>query len=655
MSAFWIVPPSSFGDERSAGYPAEPPAIFDPEKPVLVRRGEVEYDAQGRCFRHDFVLEDGLRFRHLEIVCRREDDGWDIRLEAREPMTLRRLRFWGVVPFPSGTTMAVNGFQGWTSTHEKDLSESMPSLRKILRSLSRPYGDYAWVETGGLVAHRRTFFRLPDASEWFVEFESETYGYWHWRHDRRTLSAVADVRGRAVLPGETMRWRCVWQRSNFQSCRVRPLVGFTTWYNYYNRIDETLILRLVERWRGVPIDVFQIDDGWQRAVGDWRENDKFGGGMGRLARAIKDAGLRAGLWLAPFVCAPGSEAFARLKRRVVAGYNPMWGGRLRPFFYRCDPDDDELRRLFDRVIDDWGFDFLKLDFLYAAALGEAEKSRGERMNRAVERIAQAVSQRATILACGVPCHAVGPPFDFWRMGPDVGPTPDFTLGRFLRVRERISTLNALRNAIVRTKLALDGRVGNDPDVFILREYGHRLPDELRFSNFLVNVVCGDLVFCSDDPGRYGLDTLRLYRMHIPHRPLDNYNYRIVGDEVYALNFAKHGMRYAAWVNLSRRTVRIRPGEEIVPWRADEYRRYFPAPHPLADGYDGAGRFKSYPTPLHPGTTLVLPAFATRIFVVFDVRRRSLAGGDGHVLPGCEIEPDGRMHAHATTDGKRLIY
>ena len=56
----------------------------------------------------------------------------------------------------------------------------------------------------------------------------------------------------------------------------------------------------------------QLDDGWQRAIGDWREtNAKFPSGLAGIAGAIRDAGFTAGLWTAPFCAVPGSETASR--------------------------------------------------------------------------------------------------------------------------------------------------------------------------------------------------------------------------------------------------------------------------------------------------------------------------------------------------------
>ncbi|MES4831594.1 alpha-galactosidase, partial [Streptomyces anthocyanicus] len=80
-----------------------------------------------------------------------------------------------------------------------------------------------------------------------------------------------------------------------------------SWYAYYESITEEQLTKDVTALRGLPFDVVQVDDGWERAVGDWEANDKFPSGMRALADRITDAGLRPGLWIAPFIVLPGSR------------------------------------------------------------------------------------------------------------------------------------------------------------------------------------------------------------------------------------------------------------------------------------------------------------------------------------------------------------
>jgi alpha-galactosidase len=53
--------------------------------------------------------------------------------------------------------------------------------------------------------------------------------------------------------------------------------------------------------RELPVDVIQLDDGYQRELGDWlTPSSRFESLSATVAR-IRDSGRRAGIWIAPFL------------------------------------------------------------------------------------------------------------------------------------------------------------------------------------------------------------------------------------------------------------------------------------------------------------------------------------------------------------------
>ena len=60
-----------------------------------------------------------------------------------------------------------------------------------------------------------------------------------------------------------------------------------------------------------PLDIVQLDDGFQPAWGDWyRTNDRFPSGLGTLSQRIQERGLVPGLWLAPLAADKHSRCAA---------------------------------------------------------------------------------------------------------------------------------------------------------------------------------------------------------------------------------------------------------------------------------------------------------------------------------------------------------
>jgi alpha-galactosidase len=259
---------------------------------------------------------------------------------------------------------------------------------------------------------------------------------------------------------------------------------------------------------------FQIDDGWQTAVGDWLTvKPAFPHGMRHISLKIKEKGLQPGLWLAPFVVSAKSELMRRhpewlLKdakgKPIKVGWNPMWYG----WYYALDFYQDGVREylsgVFHTVLDKWGFDLLKLDFLFAVALAPPPgKTRGGVMWEAMEFLRRLMGNKR-MLACGVPLGAAFGLADYCRIGGDVHLSWRHPMLSFLRHRERVDTLSALRSTLGRWQL--NGRAfQNDPDVFILRNENQHLNPAQQETLLLINVLLGSLLFTSDDFGKYSAE------------------------------------------------------------------------------------------------------------------------------------------------------
>lgn len=171
---------------------------------------------------------------------------------------------------------------------------------------------------------------------------------------------------------------------------------------------------------------------------------------------------------------------------------------------------DYLRGVFDRVLDQWGFDLVKLDFLYGAApFGKKTESRAGRMIRAMELLREWCGDKL-ILGCGVPVMPAFGLVDYCRVSCDVGLDWDDVWYMRLFHRERVSTKQAIGNTIFRRQL--NGRAWlSDPDVFFLREENLRLTAEQKRKLAQVNALLGGVLLTSDDPAGYSPTAREQYR------------------------------------------------------------------------------------------------------------------------------------------------
>lgn len=160
---------------------------------------------------------------------------------------------------------------------------------------------------------------------------------------------------------------------------VPPSLGWCSWPYYYRKITEADILRNASFMKDKLSPAYRyvlIDSGWFTLRGDWQANEKFPEGMKATADKIHALGLEPGLWFAPFLVDKGSvllqehsDWFVRNEDESLYRYKQDPSA---PDRYVLDGSHPEvqtwLEQLFRTVVNDWGYKYLKLDFLHAGAV-----------------------------------------------------------------------------------------------------------------------------------------------------------------------------------------------------------------------------------------------------------------------------------------------
>jgi hypothetical protein len=114
----------------------------------------------------------------------------------------------------------------------------------------------------------------------------------------------------------------------------RTFLHYNSWYDigYGNRFDEAAALDRVHAFgdelvkkRGVTMDSFLFDDGWDDTTTLWHFNPGLPNGFTKIHEAAKDYGFGIGVWLSPW----GGYSTAK-KQRIAAGekagYETVKGG-----------------------------------------------------------------------------------------------------------------------------------------------------------------------------------------------------------------------------------------------------------------------------------------------------------------------------------------
>lgn len=488
----------------------------------------IEYTVNG--------IERSTNSSNSDIAFNEKVDGskFYLTIDAKKPLYITKASMEINYPFDSGATFFANGYQSWTDTKEFSKNEKMPDIGNIGKTIIgkkmglKYVGDYTFVDysknKGVFHSHSYAYIRSSKTID-LIGSLSDRNGYTIIKADmnKNTLCITKDVVG-VRMQGEYLLFNLFNQKgaydeifdAYFDAMQIKPIThekikGYTSWYNYYQNISEEVILRDLDALskRTDLIDTFQIDDGYQVAVGEWLNIDKkkFPNGMKPMADAIHEKGLQAGIWLNPYGVQRTSSMAKEKKnwlikdekgKPICVGGN--WGG-----FYALDIYNDEVRaylkNVFDVVLNDWGFDLVKLDFLYAAAiLPRNNKSRGEIMYDAIDFIRECVGSKK-VLGCGVPMMPCFGKFEYMRIGADMTHEWNDTFMRKQMHREDVSTINAVNNSIYRRSLN-ERAFLCDPDVFLLRDYNIKFTFEQRKMLAKFIKITGSVLFTSDDVNRY---------------------------------------------------------------------------------------------------------------------------------------------------------
>jgi hypothetical protein len=258
--------------------------------------------------------------------------------------------------------------------------------------------------------------------------------------------------------------------------------------------------------------IIQLDDGFQKAAGDWDTNAKFPQGHRWLTNTIHARGYKAGIWIAPFVVGEDSDLYRAhpdwlVKRAdgslaTLWGDHPSWGGRL----YSLDPSLPAVRAwlagLFRKITHEWGYDYIKIDFLYfplnqnGVLAGNGTPVSAYR--DALKAMRRGAGPDAYILGCGAP---IGPSIGLMngnRIGPDVSTGWP-------------GVINAARNVANRQWMH-NVWWQNDPDAMVIRE---PLTDAQAEAWTAAVGLSGGLTMLSDDLTKLPPERLRLARMALP--------------------------------------------------------------------------------------------------------------------------------------------
>jgi hypothetical protein len=204
--------------------------------------------------------------------------------------------------------------------------------------------------------------------------------------------------------------------------RLNPIInGWCSWPYTHLQATEDEQLRnavfIARHLKSSGLEWVQIDDGYQRAFGDWEGNHLYPHGMQWLAAEIRRLGLKPGIWVAPY---------AIDEHAAIVQQHPEWlahdasgnvqvtaSTRARYILDITHPGAQQwLRQLFEKLAQEWGYDFIKIDFVAWTLLAieryyDPTISRAQAYRLGFEIMRTAIGPHRHLLDCGPGPETVG--------------------------------------------------------------------------------------------------------------------------------------------------------------------------------------------------------------------------------------------------------
>lgn len=500
----------------------------------------IKYSLDGK------IYESGkLQGEHYTLDFENSDSAIRCVLHPKTEIELKEFKLTAIHKYSHSEVFFANGYQSWTTSREYSPDDTvkgyiaLANISASTKALAGISGDYHFTnygEKGRFHSFTYTYFRCGDKLELFGSLNERTgYTIFEVNYPENSFAIIKDVDGAAVSEdyellnvlhftgGYDEVFDKYFGSMQLRKTKLTHLSGYTSWYNYFQKINEEIILRDLDGLDRAKdaVSIFQIDDGFESAVGDWLIPDKkkFPHGMKPIVDRIHEKDYLAGLWLAPFSAQKSSKVVAEHPDWLIKDNKsgkPLlgcagWGGAYTLDIYH--PDAKEyIRHCFDVVLNEWNFDMVKLDFLYSECMQpRLGKTRGQIMCEAMDFLRECVGEEKFILGCGVP---LGPAFgvvDACRVGCDVDLKFSGKYYNKLGVNLEIPSARfSINNAIFRRHLN-HRAFCNDPDVFFLRDENLKFSEEQKLLLAKVNNLCGDVLFVSDDAGKYSDEKIALLK------------------------------------------------------------------------------------------------------------------------------------------------
>ncbi len=208
---------------------------------------------------------------------------------------------------------------------------------------------------------------------------------------------------------------------------------FCTWYYYgltvsYADVKENL--EWISR-KKLPYTVFQIDEGWEVTLGEWKPNNRFPVSMKALAKEICSTGMIPGIWTSPFIAHASASIWSIHPEWALRDNTgspvlfPMNGTVYQVLDITLETVRNYIREFYQTLTNEWGYRYHKLDFTRAPVIypwakkGNPALAWPEAYRLALCAVREGIGEDSYLLICGGLYDASVGIADAQRTGSDV--------------------------------------------------------------------------------------------------------------------------------------------------------------------------------------------------------------------------------------------
>ncbi|MBQ4284120.1 MAG: alpha-galactosidase [Lachnospira sp.] len=439
---------------------------------------------------------------------------------------------------------------------------------------------------------------------------------------------------------------------------------FCTWYYYGLTVtyDDVKTNLEIIRDRKLPFDVFQVDEGWEITLGEWKPNHKFPVPMKQVADEIRQAGYTPGIWTSPFIAHETATIWQEHPEWKLLDKqgNPCLFHMNDTVYHVFDITNpatyDYFTRLYNMLTFEWGYTYHKLDFTRAAVIYEDADfydktvTLAEVYYKAVSAIRKGMGEEAYFLMCGGLYDPIIGLVDAQRTGSDVLSMWSSNINK-----DGKTAPYTIKQSVLR--YYMNKWWDNDPDALMIRinenmernlrlTYGLLNDEEVKTS--VVNQFMGGGIMCATEPlDKISDERLMEYRRILPVlprqvRPLDIMEQtRFPGMvDVYMESIDAHMLCVINWDDEESMSVDICV-EKLLPDFARKDDKYL-----ICDYY--SGEYWGNVSADEVINSKAIAPHGANVFKVSKMQDRPLVvKSTGHYSMGGEIEvleiADGKLH------------